>query len=151
MDRNVFLLTFWSKVSFSSVLPLSSFGFPYHLSTSGWMNLCQIYRNTGTRIHDIHTIFIWTKSFFCLGRKSLWFRCKIFKDSSDESWYACPKQDIKVFIFYVHCNAGSVMEASLVRPTGDFVNWEIISCIYENWLNVSVITNPYVCWIFYFI
>lgn len=57
----------------------------------------------------------------------------------------------KSFFFYVHCNAGSVMEASLVRPTGDFVNWEIIYCIHGNWLNVSVITNPYVCWIFYFI
>ena len=49
-------LTFSLDFCKPSCFPLSSLGFPYHLSTSGWMNLCQINNTTGTSIHDIHTI-----------------------------------------------------------------------------------------------
>lgn len=49
-------LTFSLDFCKPSCFPLSSLGFPYHLSISGWINLCQINNTTGTSIHDIHTI-----------------------------------------------------------------------------------------------
>lgn len=92
-------LTFSSDFSFPSALPLSSFGFPYHLSTSGWMNLCQINRNTGTRMHDIHTI-LKKESGFCLPLRQDFYRA--FKDRSTQHSFSLVMQELWRMLFTAH-------------------------------------------------